>query len=750
MIKIIFLVLFVLLITYGQFVNNNVQEVCESYVKETSNTQTFLYTDAFKACPDAEFATNYQLNCSVESGYTEYLRTALRMPAASPNISYNELLLSINTIGTQSNPCFLSPDSTDCTISPCNTITPQLDIGIISTRVYVKYGLNFKGNVPYSFFPVDSNTPIVSPNCNALAACQCTADDPTDLGPCNSITDPLSISANCGPNTDPNNGYSATLNKECTSICCSTCNLDPASQHRRWAVDPVCSVYTVTGPQLVTDIYVAMNNYGSSQEAIEAFIEASDATVLDTFVGTSDNPNYPIKGNLLRLYVNKVYSDAQSNVPTIDGLVILCDYGNLTNEMGAYNPYVTLGSDVNVPFDGKTFVIKNGRFRVPSYNAGGADLGAGKVPTQNSMAKKVSMFYLNNTMAQLFAQTGIIGYAQGQKNILNNYKTQNPTYEPPSWWSAYTGVPGWQMTTVNPIVPLVPSPCQMANSVNTYADNYNTAVINNGGDYTAAVQAAGAPSPYLMPNYRIDMPNWWPNEGKEIYFDIGTVLTTQQPTLELFLDILDSALIDISTNGLVDITSQSACIANITAGNGTAIAYLINTVPNNAINVDLTLQCNYTLIDPTTNKPVVYAATIETAENSINLQYGITITSAPFTFTFSNETTVAPVCIFTAVRSMDTSKLNNPTYYSQVFPCYLTLDPNTNRVDIINANQTTTNNSTSCSACDFACRKSQGTLLQDPCLWIPLSIGLFVLIVVAVTTMCCICGKCRKKNAKVK
>lgn len=733
----------------GQFVNNEITEVCDSYVQETPATQVFLYTDSYKVCPDPEFAEGYQLNCSTNTGISNYLRLALRTPAASASASYNQTQILIKQIGSQDDTCL--PIGQSCATRPCNTLTLPVVVGIITTRTYVKYTLSAipQGQIPYSYFPVDSNTAYSSSTCSALSSCTCTEDNPNAFAPC-TITDPLSIATNCGPNSDPNTGYSTTLNTLCTTVCCQTCNAVTASQHRRWAVGPTCQLYQISGPQLVVDAYVAANT-ASETQAIEAFVEGLNAAVSDTFVGHSENPAFAIEGNIIRMYVNKVYADAQSNIPVLKGLVILCDYGNVTNQMGSYNPYVTLNAPVQVTFDSHTFTINNGRFRTPGYNTDPSLLGAGLVPTIEAMNRGVSMFYLNESMATAYTSSSFLSYIQGQANILENYKSQNgpyPNYQNTTWWNANNGVPGWQLGGTPP-VSNVPSPCQMANSVNTYAINYNNSVISNGGDYEAAVGEAGSPSPYLLPNYRIDKPNWWPDAGNALYFDLATVFTSQQVTMELFIDIIGTVLQETTTVPLLQFTSQTTCVANISSGVGTALGFIFNTETSVAAPVDIYLSCNYTLLDPTTANPVPYAASVNVSESNLEVVPGQTAVTSPFPFTFSNKSSSAPTCQFTAV-----STLLSQNYTSQIFTCYIPLNPGditSKLVTIIGGGNVTDLNPPSsdvCGSCQLKCLKDKGELLSSWCFW-----GFMIFLIVLIFaftagTIFFICTCCHKRSSQ--
>jgi hypothetical protein len=736
---------------HSQFINTDVTEACETFVPETAETSTFLYTDSYKPCPDTEFATVFQLNCTAASLVSDYLRVAFRTPVAPVNQSYISFQTFIENVASSSTNCLGAAQS--CATTPCDTLLAPLAVGVIASRAYVKYGLTFQRNIPYSFFPVDVNAANPSSVCTALANCTCAEIDPTDTSPC-TITDTLNIAANCGNNTDPNQGFSSTLNTLCTTVCCQACNASSASYHRRWAVNPVCSLYTISEPQLVTDVYVAVAEKLAT--GLQGYVEAKDSGVSQTFVGTNINVNYTIQGNVVRLYVNKAYTGLQSSVPLLSGMFVLCDYGNLTQGMGPVNPYVTLNPPFNVTFNDKVFTIDNGRYRTPGINSSPATLGAGKVPTQNSVGLGVSMFYLNESIAGTFAATfGIDGYIQTQKDVLQNYQAEpnNVTninnYQPPSWWDAYNGLPGWETTGG---VPISPSPCQMASDVNSYAQRFLDALAGNGGNYTAALAAAGPPSPYLPPTYGLLNPNWWPgndvNNGQTIYLDITTVVKPTQPTNEYFVDIIGTVLDGTVNTDIVQISDKSACVTNLTMGVGTALAYVVNPEPaqgKQAAFVNLYLSCNYTLTDSSGNT-TVHAVTISpSVQTNIAAVPDSIQPSAPFTMTFSNQTKAAPTCVFTAVDT-----LTNITYPGAVFSCVVPLNPLDAYLNFINtpgANQSIAGPPTSCaSSCDISCLIEKGEATSSGCFWGIMAACVAALIVIFGITACIVSVCCNSKS----
>jgi hypothetical protein len=749
-------VLFLLYIVFVccQFTNNPITEPCDSFVPPSAETTTFLYTDSFKPCPDSEFAVPYQLNCSNQVVVDTYLRAAFRTATGAANASYSQFQMSVQYVAAKGTDCLgalQSSDTIPCGDIPCDQLATPVDIGVISSRAYVEYSLEFIQDIPFSWFPINNNSASVSPTCTGLSTCTCTDADPTNTEPC-SITDTINIAANCGPNSDPNTGYAPSpVNQVCSTICCQTCGSDGATQHRRFGVGPVCGLYSQSGAQIVVDIYLAVAE--SSPEGLQAYIEAKNAQVLQTFVASNINPDYSfeILGNVIRLYINTVYSGAQSNIPNLNGLVVICDYGNASTGMGAYNPYVTLNPVFNTTFAGKNFTITNPRYRTPGYDAPYPDLGAGKVPTQNSLAAGSSVFFINASMATLFASSTFNAYTQSQTAILSNYQippnniSSPPQYQSPAWWNANNGVPGWQLAGTPP-VPLVPSPCQMSNSVNTYAMNYLAAVAGNGGDYEAAVTAAGDPSPYLLPNYRIDMPNWWQNEKKSLYFDISTVLTSSQPTYECFADIIGTVLSNdnLLPVPLVQIGSQSGCIANMTLGVGSAIAYVTNTNPQDiAALIDLDISCNYTL------NGVIHAAVITpVSQEQLTINPGQTVTSTVFTITFSNQTTEPPICQFTGISTQQKSQI----YPSPPFPCVVPLGPGGGITHLLPngsiANGTGPSPPTSCGKCDLICIRKEGRLTESGCFWAFMLIMVGIALVLGIGTACGIISCCHRKNQK--
>lgn len=710
-----------------------------------SDVPEFLFSHAYKTCPDLSFPFQYQLSASAcAEGY--YTRVGLQFPTASPTSSYSTFKTTIQHIGTDTGSGCLS-SSDVCGTAACEAVSPIVVTGL-SSRVYVKYNLFSIGQVPFSFLPVDDD----GVACGSPASCECefSGSGVLEQGPC-TITDTIAapLNTNCGANRDPDTGFSDSLNQACNSVCCASCPAESTanpSTHKRWAVGPTCTVYQLSGSQWVghAGFFVDVTNTNGPQQLFVKIQDMTEGSVeLDEAMGI----------NHIRAYINKHYTGKLSSLgvsPSVtSGLVVVCDYNPDGNSaaLGKVNPYVNLKS----PFTVETHTVSDPIFRVPGTTASPSNLGAGKVPTQTIFAKNVSMFYIPAEYQSAFASNFGGGYLEHQNDVLSEWKLGSPAnFKNASWWDAYTNVPGWQLNPTD-MTPKVPSPCQMSHEINTYANTYATAFSMNGGNATAAKETAGTPPKWLMPNYDITKPNWWPNVGdedSEVWFDIGTVLPGSESAYEVYLDFTQD---NVETNGgpvaIVEIDDRSGCAYNSTGNTGAVIVYLENTeissVGMQNFIVNLTTTCQFTYNDSTTANAIFSMNSgIET-----NVLLPPMIQTATPLFLFSSPAT--PLLTKHVAYVNCSVKVFVPTVddpiVSPVLNCLIPLVDSQVSQQL---NQLVQNVQTAdkCGTCNFSCLNDEGRLTTSSCFIMVMVLSGIAVVAVIGLIVGCVCISSEKKK----
>lgn len=708
-----------------------------------SNETEFIFSHAYKLCPDPSISPQQQLSC-VDGNY---IRVGIQFPTAAPSQSAVTFSTKLSHIGTQSGGgCLATADA--CGQYPCTAVAPILISAAIS-RVYVRYNLFPLGTVPFSFLPVDDD----GVACGSPASCTCElsgSDQILDQGPC-VVTDPITsaLDANCGANRDPDSGFSDSLNYACNSVCCASCPAQSTpnpSTHKRWAVDPVCTVYQLSGSQWVGHggFFVDVPNTGGAQQL---FVEIQDMT--EGVMEVGDVMGVP----RIRVFVNRHYNGQSSTFGAgsqfTSGLVVICDYNpeEKSAALGKVNPFVTLIP----PFEYNGHNITAPLFRVPPLDASPADLGAGTVITQNIWNKNVSMFYIPPELQSLFASTIQGGYMERQDSVLQEWKTTQPfNFKDAAWWDAYTSVPGWQLNA-NGSAPRVPSPCFMSHAINTYADAYATAFGANGGNATAAKISAGPPPPWMMPNNDITKPGWWPNVGgddSELWFDISTVLPGSQSAYEVYLDFTqDNVQLDGGALPVVQFLSRSTCIYDTITNDGVFVAFLENNEmtagsgDNFAVNI--TALCRFTYNDGSSSPAVFSSSTGQ--EINLFLPPGVTTASTPFEFAAPTAALAASNVSFVVCNATVNMMTTNDTVASPVITCAIPLVDSQVSMQLnqlvlrLQANDT-------CGACNFSCLNDEGRLTTSSCFITVIVLGSILLLAVIGFIIGCVCMSSKKKT----
>ena len=737
--------LFIVLLLLSNNVFSQNTDACDSRgsIPIQSNKTEFIFSHAYKLCPDPNISPQQQIICNDGN----YIRVGIQFPTSESNQSAVTFSTKLSHIGTQNGGGCLASSNT-CGKYPCTAVAPILISSVVS-RVYVRYNMFPIGTVPFSFLPVDDD----GVTCGSPASCTCELSGTNQMieqGPC-TITDPITspLDTNCGANRDPDSGFSETLNRACNSVCCASCPAQSTpnpSTHKRWAVDPVCTVYQLSGSQWIGHggFFVDVPNTNGAQQLFVKLGDMSEGAIeIGNVMGIPR----------IRAFVNRHYNGQSSTFgagsQVTSGLVVVCDYNpdEKSGALGKVNPFVTLLP----PLMYNNYTITDEIFRVPPVNASPGQLGAGTVITQNNWGKNVSMFYIPPEFQSLFASTIQGGYFESQQDVLLEWQSnQGSGFQNAAWWDAYTNVPGWQLNS-NGSSPKVPSPCFMSHEINTYADAYATAFSMNGGDAEAAKITAGTPPPWMMPNNDITKPGWWPNVGgteNELWFDISTVLPGSSSAYEIYLDFTqDNVQIDGGALPLLQFLPRSTCIYETVSNEGVFVVFIQNNemdpASTNNFAVNISVSCTFTYTDGSTSNAMF--ANNNGKEINLFLPTGVATASTPFEFSsntaiLANQNVSYVICNATAYMATTDDTVESPMITCAIPVVDSDVSMQLNQI-VENLQQKDT-----CGTCNFSCLNDEGRLTTSSCFITVIVLGSIFLLAVIGFIIGCVCISSNKKK----
>jgi hypothetical protein len=484
--------------------------------------------------------------------------------------------------------------------APAKQLTNRLDtpiyVGVTTTRTFVYYPLQPLGllnTIAYTYaqfssngtqtgcaFPVCSQATlrgIGKPDCDATRIKAKWGDS----------EDNVNITLHCGALADPPNPIITTDTSSCREACCMSCNSATQNiSYRRWPIGPQCQVFRVGAPQLRIYGGLVVSNFEdlSNGEEIRFQTPVETQGLKTTYKGgLQSNSNFYSTKKHVRVHVNQ-RAQGPSSVEQIKGYVIMCSSTDQTSkystcDMGAANPYVQSPEpspclSLNYPEISGSIPL------VAPPNTQPLGLSTGTVPTKTSLGDRgpCSWYFVPQDRAENVINAP---NAKAFKNLPSNQMasalwpnmaaadlgdTTCPGGSTDGYYFVnFTGVPGWELDPETN-EPLTTTVCQMSHALNNYSAMY-WSYFSVSQDADAAM-AEAAPAPvWLMPEYSIARPNWWPHDSGMMY-DLGLTYP-QRTALELLVQISENAF--VTAESLEDLFAiaepETACTAVV--GNGT-------------------------------------------------------------------------------------------------------------------------------------------------------------------------------------